>query len=76
MLNELKEYREFLKAIKVSEANMDLESDLKILDIDKKELKKKLINDSDIINKVREKVNKKWLKMNVGINIFMKMKMY
>lgn len=57
MLNELKEYREFLKAIKVSEANMDLESDLKILDIDKKELKKKLINDSDIINKVREKVN-------------------
>ena len=37
---------------------MDLESDMNSLDIDKKELKKKLINDSDIINKVREKVNK------------------
>lgn len=58
MLNDLKEYREFLKAIKVAEANMDLESDMNSLDIDKKELKKKLINDSDIINKVREKVNK------------------
>lgn len=57
MLNDLKEYRELLKAIKVAEANINLESDLENIDIDKKELTKKLIADEEIRNKLKEKVN-------------------
>ena len=57
MLDKLKEYRIYIEAIRMAEANMDLEKDMKELDIDKKKLEKKLVNDIDIINKVKESVN-------------------
>ncbi len=57
MLDKLKEYKVYLEAIRMAEANMDLEEDMKELDIDKKKLEKKLVNDIDIINKVKESVN-------------------
>lgn len=57
MLDKLKEYKVYLEAIRMAESNMDLEEDMKELDIDKKKLEKKLVNDIDIINKVKESVN-------------------
>ena len=57
MLNKLKEYRIYIEAIKIAEANMDLEKDMSELNIDKRKLEKKLINDKDIIEKVKEHAN-------------------
>ena len=57
MLNKLKEYRIYIEAIKMAEANMDLEKDMNELNIDKRKLEKKLINDRDIIEKVKERAN-------------------
>ena len=57
MLYDLKVYKEIIKAIKVSQANMDLENDMNNLNLDKKELKKKLLADYEIINKARNKVD-------------------
>ena len=55
-MEELKVYKEILEAIKISQSNLDLESDLENINIDKKILEKKLISDYEIINKAREKV--------------------
>lgn len=57
MLDKLKEYRIYIEAIKMAEANMDLEKDMNELNIDKRKLEKKLINDRDIIEKVKERAN-------------------
>lgn len=57
MLDKLKEYRIYIEAIKMAEANMDLEKDMSELNIDKRKLEKKLINDRDIIEKVKERAN-------------------
>ncbi len=57
MLDKLKEYRIYIEAIKIAEANMDLEKDMSELNIDKRKLEKKLINDRDIIGKVKERAN-------------------
>ena len=57
MLDKLKEYRIYIEAIKIAEANMDLEKDMSELNIDKRKLEKKLINDRDIIGNVKERAN-------------------
>lgn len=57
MLDKLKEYKVYLEAIRMAEANMDLEKDMRELNIDKRKLEKKLINDRDIIEKVKERAN-------------------
>lgn len=56
MDENLKVYNLIVDAIKVSEANNDLEKDFRDIEIDKETLETKLINDTEIQEKALKKV--------------------
>lgn len=58
MKDELKVYKEIVEAMKIAESNMQLEIDMRDLNVDKHVLAKKMIDDDEIQKKAQEKVRK------------------
>lgn len=57
-MEDLVVYKEILEAIKISKANVDLESDMNNINLNEINLEKQLINDTEIQEKAKEKVYK------------------
>lgn len=58
MKEELEVIKEIVEALKIAESNMQLETDMRDVNVDKHVLAKKMLNDVEIQNKAKEKVRK------------------